>query len=378
MELYIHIPFCIKKCAYCDFLSGAADSAVKERYVQTLLKEIALSGQGMTEQEPVTSIFIGGGTPSLLSGEWISSILDKCRESFAVSKQAEVTMEANPGTVTEQSIKEYRLAGINRLSFGLQSADDRELRRIGRIHTWEMFLESFGMARKAGFSNINIDLISGLPGQTEESFRRTLEKTAALNPEHISVYSLILEEGTQLYREVETGRMTLPEEDEAYRMDVFTREFLEASGFHRYEISNYARAGFECRHNIGYWTGVPYLGLGLGAAGYTGRMRYSNEKNLDVYLESEGKPDRIRCSRTELSKEDRMEEFMFLGLRMCRGVSTGEFEANFGISFKEVYGPVAARQIQEGLLAKKGDSVWLTVRGMEVANRVMAEYLLED
>lgn len=375
MELYIHIPFCVKKCIYCDFLSAPADSTVKERYFQILLKEIELSGRSMTEREPVTSVFIGGGTPSLFSGERIFSILDTCREYFSISEQTEITMEANPGTVTERSLKVYRKAGVNRLSFGLQSADDGELKRIGRIHTWEMFLESFRMARAAGFVNINIDLISGLPGQTAESFRRTLENVTALNPEHISVYSLILEEETALYQEVQEGRIALPDEDEGYRMDVLTREYLEAAGFHRYEISNYARKGRECRHNIGYWTGVPYLGLGLGAAGYTGHMRYTNEKSLSAYLKSEGNPDRIRRDWTELSREDRMEEFIFLGLRMCRGISEKEFKSRFGKSFDEVYGPVAERQIQEGLLVKDGGFIRLTVRGMEVANRVMAEYL---
>lgn len=375
MELYIHIPFCVRKCAYCDFLSGPASAEVKERYVRTLLKEIELSGQSMTERNPVTSIFIGGGTPSLLPGEWISSILSSCRDNFLISDHAEITMEANPGTVTEQSLKAYRQAGVNRLSFGLQSADNAELKRIGRIHTWEMFLDSFHMAGDAGFSNINVDVISGLPGQTVESCRHTLEKVTALNPEHVSVYSLILEEGTALYREAASGRMMLPEEEATYRMDVLTREYLEACGFHRYEISNYAREGYECRHNIGYWTGVPYLGFGLGAAGYTGQMRYSNEKNMNAYLAAEGNPDRIRSGRTELSKEDRMEEFMFLGLRMCRGVSAEEFKKRFGISFDEVYGPVAEKQMQEGLLVKAEDSIRLTVRGMEVANRVMAEYL---
>ena len=259
LELYIHIPFCVKKCAYCDFLSGPAGEKEKEEYVKMLVDEIR-NCPDTVQNYRVISIFFGGGTPSLLTGEQIGRLMDTVREIFTLDEDAEITMEMNPGTVTEEKLRKYRQAGVNRLSIGLQSVNDEELRLLGRIHTYEEFREAYHLARANGFSNINVDLISAIPGQTVESWRRTLEQVMALSPEHISAYSLILEEGTTFYKkyvedEAKEGPK-LPDEDAEREMYHRTREFLKDRGYERYEISNYARPGMECRHNLGYWTGV--------------------------------------------------------------------------------------------------------------------------
>ena len=260
MELYLHIPFCAKKCDYCDFLSFPADKSIKREYVETLKQEIEEVGKRYRNYR-VSTIFVGGGTPSILNSSYIVEIFDVLRRKFHVAGNAEISMEVNPGTVTKEKLSDWRRAGINRLSMGLQSADNRELKRLGRIHTWEDFLESFRRAREEGFSNLNVDLMSALPGQTMDGWMETLKRTAAQEPEHISAYSLIIEEGTPFYERYggKKGEALLPDEDTDRDMYHKTREFLASCGFERYEISNYAKPGRECRHNIGYWTGVPYL-----------------------------------------------------------------------------------------------------------------------
>ena len=375
MELYLHIPFCVKKCGYCDFLSFPAGKETQKSYKEALLREIKEAGERYREYQ-VSTIFIGGGTPTILDSSDMAELFDGLRSAFRILKEAEISMEANPGTVTKEKLSDYRRAGINRLSFGLQSADNRELKLLGRIHTWEDFLESYGLARECGFSNINIDLMSALPGQTADVWLDTLRRTIMLEPEHISAYSLIIEEGTPFYERYggTAGAALLPGEEEDRAMYHRTREFLSQYGYRQYEISNYARPGRECRHNIGYWTGVPYLGLGLGAASYMEGERFSNSRGMEEYLREPGR--RIEAQR--LTKKDKEEEFFFLGLRLTKGVSLEEFERRFGVPAKQVYPGIMERLAKENAAVLKDGRFFLTEYGMDVSNYVMAQFLQQE
>lgn len=379
MELYIHIPFCVRKCDYCDFLSFPADAAARAAYMEALLREVGwAAGKGAVE-----TVFIGGGTPSVLETEWIRRLLDAVYDGFSVAGDAEITIEANPGTLTREKLKGYREAGINRLSMGLQSMDDRELYKLGRIHTAAEFLENFYMAREAGFDNINIDLMSALPGQTEASWEETLGRTAKLLPEHISAYSLIVEEGTPFWERYGQGRGGLPSEDEDRAMYRRTKELLAEAGYRRYEISNYARPGYECRHNVGYWTRAPYLGLGLGAASFYGGERFCNVREMERYLAlvGQGWENALEApwqvERQAVGERDAMEEFMFLGLRLTAGIRAADFRRMFGRDIGSVYGAVLERLTGAGLLEKTADGWRLSEWGLDVSNRVLAEFLLE-
>lgn len=369
-ELYIHIPFCVRKCAYCDFLSAPGSEEAKASYTKALLWEIEAV---KTEKREVSSIFVGGGTPSALSPSLMGDIFEKIHESFSVAQDAEITIEANPGTLSKEKIFLYKNAGINRLSLGLQSPEEAELKSLGRIHTYEEFLESFSLAREAGFQNINVDLMCALPDQTYEGWIRNLRTVAALHPEHISAYSLIIEEGTPFAKR----KLNLPDEDTEYRMYEDTAGILEEYGYEQYEISNYAKKGLVCRHNIGYWTRKEYLGLGLGAASLWGNQRFSNTSDFSAYLKESGSPEKIRENRETLSLEDEMSEFMFLGLRMTEGVSKAEFLESFGTPIESVYGKVLDKYKNMGLLEEKEGRIFLTRAGIHVSNGVMAEFLLE-
>lgn len=368
-ELYIHIPFCVRKCAYCDFLSAPGSEEAKASYTKALLREIEAV---KTEKREVSSIFVGGGTPSALSPSLMGDIFEKIHESFSVAQDAEITIEANPGTLSKEKLFLYKNAGINRLSLGLQSPEEAELKSLGRIHTYEEFLESFSLAREAGFQNINVDLMCALPDQTYEGWNRNLRTVAALHPEHISAYSLIIEEGTPFAKR----KLNLPDEDTEYRMYEDTAGILEEYGYEQYEISNYAKKGLVCRHNIGYWTRKEYLGLGLGAASLWGNQRFSNTSDFSAYLKESGSPEKIRENRETLSLEDEMSEFMFLGLRMTEGVSKAEFLESFGTPIESVYGKVLDKYKNMGLLEEKEGRIFLTRAGIHVSNGVMAEFLL--
>lgn len=369
-ELYIHIPFCVRKCAYCDFLSAPGSEEAKASYTEALLREIEAV---KTEKREVSSIFVGGGTPSALSPSLMGDIFEKIHESFSVAQDAEITIEANPGTLSKEKFFLYKNAGINRLSLGLQSPEAAELKSLGRIHTYEEFLESFSLAREAGFQNINVDLMCALPDQTYEGWIRNLRTVAALHPEHISAYSLIIEEGTPFAKR----KLNLPDEDTEYRMYEDTAGILEEYGYEQYEISNYAKKGLACRHNIGYWTRKEYLGFGLGAASLWGNQRFSNTSDFSAYLKESGSPEKIRENRETLSLEDEMSEFMFLGLRMTEGVSKAEFLESFGTPIESVYGKVLDKYKSVGLLEEKEGRIFLTRAGIHVSNGVMAEFLLE-
>ena len=391
LELYIHIPFCVKKCDYCDFLSFPADNRTQRRYVDAVQKEIIYYG-ALYPDRKITTIFIGGGTPSWLDEEEIVRILHTVREAFAVEHDAEITIECNPGTATAHKLIRYREAGINRISIGLQSAHNEELALLGRIHTWEQFLKTYDLARKAGFSNINVDLMSALPGQTLETFSDTLKKVLALKPEHLSAYSLMIEEGTPFYERYredekhrEAGEPTelLPDEEQEYAVTKLTQRVLMEAGYHWYEVSNFAKPGYECRHNIGYWKRADYLGIGIGAASLIDNVRYANVRDLEEYCkecESLWEELNIRktlCSSTEpVTREEQMEEFMFLGLRMTEGVSRAEFEQYFGTTIEAVYGDVLRQLQKEGLLMKQEGRICLTERGMDVNNYVVEQFML--
>ena len=373
MELYLHMPFCVRKCAYCDFLSFPSGAKTQRMYAKRLMEDIGVMGKRYGEI-PVETIFIGGGTPSVPDSGLIVEIMEHVRHAFHVADGAEISMEANPGTVTREKLTDYRKAGINRLSFGLQSANDRELKLLGRIHTWAEFLESFTLARECGFANLNIDLMSALPGQTCESWKETLSRVTDLDPEHISAYSLIIEEGTPFGERYgsEEGRKLLPDEDSEREMYHETKRFLKDCGYERYEISNYAKPGRECRHNIGYWTGVPYLGLGLGASSYLDGCRFTVNPDMKQYLEE--KPGMF-TDIEKLTKKDMEEEFFYVGLRMTAGVSLSEFERRFGISAKEVYPGLMETFVKEKAARFEGDCFVLTDYGLDVSNYIMAQFL---
>lgn len=373
LELYFHIPFCVRKCQYCDFLSAPADEGTKRSYMEALLAETAGSAFQYTNYRVVT-VFIGGGTPSVVSEEDIGSLLTVVREKYSLARDAEITIEVNPGSVTPEKLSHYYKAGINRLSIGLQSADNEELALLGRIHTWEEFMETYAEARRAGFSNVNVDIMSSLPGQRIEGYRKTLRKVLALSPapEHISAYSLILEEGTPFYDNYEKGCLELPDEDTDRRMYMETKEILAQNGYGRYEISNYAKEGFACLHNCGYWQRRNYAGFGIGAASLVENVRFKNSPSLERYLENPlGRREDIQV----LSVQEQMEEYMFLGLRMTEGVGREKFRQLFGRDMESVYGDVIRRNIRDGLLTEAAGRIALTEKGMDLSNYVMAQFL---
>ena len=372
LELYVHIPFCVRKCQYCDFLSGPSDEETKDRYIEALLKEIRAAEH--TEDYEIVSVFIGGGTPSALKAEAIASIMRTLQEQFFFCEDAEVTIEANPGTVDLEKLTIYRNVGINRLSLGLQSTDAEELKLLGRIHSYEEFLKSYEWAREAGFSNINIDLMFAIPSQTGEAWRQHLYQVAELNPEHISAYSLIIEEGTPFAEQ----NLDLPDEDTEYQMYEDTAEILERYGYRQYEISNYAKQGYMCRHNAGYWQRREYLGFGLGASSLYGGMRFSNTHQMQEYLKESRNPDQIRKDVTVLSRNEQIEEFMFLGLRMTEGISEKKFEENFDVRLMDVYGDILQKYEETGFMEHMETKWRLTRKGIHVSNHILADFLLDE
>lgn len=373
LSLYLHIPFCLKKCDYCDFLSAPASREVQEQYLHALFSEISTKAKAFSGYH-VKTVFIGGGTPSILKPELLCRLLQCVRESFRILPKAEITMEMNPGTGGgKAAFGQYKRAGINRLSIGLQSAEDEELKILGRIHNYSQFVTTYQEAREAGFTNINIDIMSALPGQSVESYRKTLERVCALRPEHISAYSLIIEEGTPFFDRYAADAGKEENEERDRLMYILTKQLLEDYGYHRYEISNYALSGRECRHNLVYWTGGEYLGLGLGASSLINNTRYKNTSDLNLYLERKG--EILREDVQALTLSDRMEEFMFLGLRLAEGVRKTEFLQLFGRTMDAVYGEILRKNQEDGLLVSTPRRVFLTARGIDLSNYVLAQFL---
>lgn len=407
LSLYLHIPFCVRKCLYCDFLSGPQSADVQEQYVEALCREIQETSPEYREFQ-VVSVFIGGGTPSVLQPEQTIRIMETVKHCFTLTDTCEISMEMNPGTVTPEKIRAYHACGINRISIGLQSANDRELKTLGRIHTYADFLKAYEMAVEAGFTNINVDLMSAIPEQTMDSYQETLRKVLALQPQptHISAYSLIVEEGTPFYEQ----ELNLPDEDTERRMYEITDDILRKAGYHRYEISNYAKEGKECFHNKVYWQRGNYLGLGIGSASLIRNVRFHNVTDISSYVnlmlgrneiedaskEHGGKfhaekdylkkgnaekeqVKKLREEVQELPIEEQMEEFMFLGLRMMEGVSERKFYENFGRRFEEVFPGVIEKHEKLGLLEVTGEEfvhLQLTPHGIDVSNQVFVDFML--
>lgn len=395
LSLYIHIPFCVRKCGYCDFLSAPADEKARDRYVQALLMEIERYQGTETADRKIKTLYIGGGTPSILSVNQLDCIIQKIKCTFNFCDDIEASMEMNPGTASKEKCRALYQMGINRLSIGLQSTNDKELNTLGRIHSYEDFLNTYTWCREAGFQNINVDLMEALPYQTVESYTTGLRKIIRLAPEHISAYSLILEEGTPFYQKYNSGCYPLPDEEQERLMYRETEQILAQAGYERYEISNYAKKGYACRHNLVYWQGGDYLGLGLGSSSYMDGVRFHNTTDFDIYVNQGAYVE----DREELSVQAKMEEFMFLGLRVMAGVSGTEFEKRFGKIMEDVYGDVLRKHEEEGLLrierreARKEDRkeasaaepangktnierVMLTAKGVDVSNYVFADFLL--
>ena len=401
--LYIHIPFCVQKCRYCDFLSFPAGEDEKADYVTLLCEELEKRSTCFSDHS-IATVYVGGGTPSCLSAEQMNRIFEKVKACYRLQEEAEVTVEVNPGTVAGEKLLANRNMGINRLSIGLQSTHDSLLKTLGRIHTLEDFLHTYHGARKAGFDNISVDLMSALPGQNKEMLQNTLEQVIALQPEHISCYSLIVEEGTPFYRM--RDQMCFPDEEEDREMYEMTGRMLTEAGYRRYEISNYAKEGKTSVHNSSYWKRVPYLGVGLGASSFIEEHRFSNPSSMPEYrqmvaaglgtsvVQDSEDASRKSCGGdvcgiekpqiwkmadsdtvTALSKEDRMEEFMFLGLRMMEGVSEAEFMDCFGESVDRVYGDVLSELVRDKLLVREDGRIFLTGYGIDVSNYVFEKFL---
>lgn len=377
LGIYIHIPYCVRKCNYCDFLSlplgETEDCNGREAYVKQLLREI--QNPWKIPENPVTvdTVYIGGGTPSVLSISQISSIISQLRKQWKVHPQAEITMECNPGTVDRQGLMQYREMGINRLSMGIQSAVDHELQALGRIHTFSQAKQAVEWAKEAGFTNISVDLMSAIPGQTLESYEFSLHQILNLEPQHISSYSLIIEEGTPFYEKY--WQKPPVDEETDRRMYEMTGEILEANGYRRYEISNYAKTGYESRHNTKYWTGKDYLGIGLGASSKIGRFRIQNERELSRYLQNIQEHKRVSYIEETLTKEEEEKEYFILGLRCTRGVSLKQFVQCFGREALAGYEETIGRICELGLAKRQGEMLALTKKGIDVSNLIFEMFL---
>ena len=378
--VYVHIPFCRQKCFYCDFPSFAGRERYWEDYTEALCREIAVRGSYYRQLwgRPAT-IYLGGGTPSVLPAKLMQQLLVKLRQVFLSGGEAEeFTVECNPGTVDEAYLVMLRELGVNRLSFGVQSFDDELLKRIGRIHSGQQAVDAVEMAKQAGFVNLSLDLMYGLPGQTLEQLQESVRQALALEPQHISIYGLQLEEGTAFYRMQELGKLTLPEEEATEAMYDYMTEFLPLQGYERYEISNFARPGFASRHNMSYWQDVPYLGLGAAAHSYLDGQRWAAFADLDRYIEA------IAGNRVPMEPEEpataviAMEEFCFLALRTAKGISREKFWQKFGRNLDDLYGMVMRELLETNLLADDGRYVWLTRRGMKYGNLVFGKFLLDE
>ena len=387
LELYIHIPFCIRKCNYCDFLSFSCDNVGIDKYVSTLVEEIRCKAVDYKD-DVITSVFIGGGTPSILSAKQIESIMNALKNNYAFSDDCEITIESNPGTLTEEKLLAYKNSGISRLSIGLQSANDDELKLLGRIHDYQTFADNYNLARKLGFDNINVDLISAIPGGSIEKFKESLLKVIELNPEHISVYSLIIEEGTPFYINYGEGgplEDTLISEDDDREIYHLTKTLLAEAGYNQYEISNYSKVGKECQHNIGYWIRKNYVGFGLGASSLYDNVRYKNTLDMEEYLfcydekalfnENISYGYMKRCEIEKLEIKDIISEYMYLGLRMNRGVDLKKVSEQVEQDVYNIYRTWIDKCVSDGLIKNKDHIICLTDKGQDLANYVMAGFV---
>lgn len=371
IALYVHIPFCKQKCLYCDFPSYAGKERLEDDYIDALIKEINIK----CDKKVIRSLFIGGGTPSYLNEDNLEKLLNVLNNLNYV-KDAEKTIECNPGTLTENKLKIMKDYGINRISLGLQTTHNNLLNDIGRIHTIEEFNENYKKIKEFGFKNVNIDIMFGLPNQSVSDYEKTLNDIVKLNPEHISCYSLIIEEGTPFYNMYEKGLLDLPKENDEREMYKLTKDFLEANGYHQYEISNYAKEGMECFHNKIYWKCDEYLGLGTSASSYIDGKRIKNIDSISEYIEKICNGEEVYDEVLKNTIKEDMEEFMFLGLRMIKGINKDDFKKRFEKDIYDVYGKVIQDNIKKGLLKENEKNISLTEKGIEVSNWVMSEFLL--
>ena len=382
--LYIHIPFCKQKCSYCDFCSYANKESFIKRYIQCVLKEIIEVGNnnkidfenGKDDLFSVKTIYIGGGTPSLIESKYIVQIMEEIKSNFELDENAEITIEVNPGTVTLEKLEDYNKVGINRLSIGLQSTHEHLLKEIGRIHTYLDFLDTFRFAREAGFENINVDLMIGLPNQTLAEVQDSIEEIVSMEPEHISVYSLILEENTPLFKKVEEG-LELPNEDLERKMYWAVKQTLEQNNYIHYEISNFAKKGYESKHNLDCWNQKEYIGFGIAAHSYTNGIRYSNIENIEQYIKNydEDKTEENLVFHEKQDMEAMQKEYMLLGLRKIDGVSIQEFKIKFVANPVFLYHSELEKLVNEELLEIDGDMIKLTNKGLDLANIVWEEFV---
>lgn len=392
--LYIHIPFCEKKCAYCDFLSFKSNDEEIEAYINSLNIELIQKAALLKNHSPkyeISSIFIGGGTPSILDAKYIYKIFDELNKNFSIMADAEISIESNPNSLTYEKALSYIENGINRISIGLQSANDEELKILGRIHNYNQFVNSYDEAMKAGFQNINIDLIKNIPNQTSAGFKNTLDKILNLNPSHISAYDLIIEEGTKFYKLYNNNELSLPSEEEQGKIDEVLYSTLKDNNYIRYEISNYAKAGKICRHNLGYWSDVPYLGIGLAASSYFENFRYKNSINIKDYIsfwesynnQHEDLKELLTATSIEnnnknLSDEEinqnLMNEYMMLSMRTIYGARKNYFYKKFGKTIESIYGKVL--KSYSDYIIEDDESFHFTDKGFDISNQILSSIIL--
>lgn len=370
ISLYVHIPFCKQKCLYCDFPSYAGKEKLMNEYITALNKEILQKAK----EYSINSIFIGGGTPSYLNNSNLQSLLSTLNK-LNLKENLEFTVECNPGTLNKNNLEIMKKNNVNRISMGLQSTKNSILKEIGRIHTYEDFKNNYLLARKVGFNNINIDLMFGLPNQTLEDWKNSLEEIIKLEPDHISAYSLIIEEGTCFYNLYEQDKLNLPDEEKERMMSLIAKEILVKHNYHQYEISNFAKKDKECFHNKVYWKCNEYLGLGVSASSFIDRKRIKNIDNIEKYIQRINKNEDIVEEVHVNDIKDDMEEFVFMGLRMVEGISTDEFKKKFNKDIYEVYGDVIQKNIKRELLICNSENLYLSLKGIEISNYVMSDFI---
>mgnify|MGYP004693898319 FL=1 len=374
ISLYIHIPFCAQKCLYCDFPSFARKDHLRKAYIEALNKEIISLREKHNNLE-INTIFIGGGTPSVLESDELECLLKEVAKLNMV-KDIEYSMECNPGNLTEEKLEVMKKYGVNRISMGLQAKQDNLLKGLGRIHNYKTFKENFLLAKKVGFNNINVDLMFGLPNQRLNEWEETLREIISLEPAHISAYSLIIEEGTAFYNLYENDKLKLPTEEEERKMYHLAKKILEENGFNQYEISNYAKKGKKCRHNLAYWNMDNWIGVGSASASYMDGKRIKNISSVEEYINSINEKGEAIEEIINNSKNDNMEEFMFMGLRKINGIDENEFKNRFSMNINDVYGEIINKYIDEGLLIRESGRIFLSEKGIEISNIIMADFLL--
>ena len=383
--IYVHIPFCKQKCYYCDFKSYANKEELIEKYIKWLKYEIKEVGEGnkldyendLDELVTVKTIYIGGGTPSYLDSKYIKEIIEEIRENFKLADKVEITIEVNPGTVNKTKLLDYINSGINRISIGLQSKDNELLKRIGRIHKYEDFLQTYNMAREVGFKNINVDLMLALPGQTIAKLEKGLKQVIDLQPEHISLYSLIIEDGTKIEKMLKNNEITLPDENIERKMYWETKKVLEEAGYIHYEISNFAKEGYKSEHNWNCWSQKEYMGFGVAAHSYTNDVRFSNIDSIEEYIENyeQGNVTDNFVFHEKQTQSSKMKEYMMLGLRKIEGISIQEFKNKFVGNPLYIYRKELQKLVEEELIEIELDKIKLTEKGLDFANIVWEEFI---